>query len=223
MDLSWVTNIYLWISLALLFMILFGLLFMFLIIMSKKTHMMVEFKAWLKGRPIALFFQENRYCEWKPVEPEAGIIIDKNYGAFIINEKATYIDKRTKSILIPFDAAFGASLNVHAAKLADDFQYIMKDEEQMKQLRWSIANNMIDDSESLDALKTSIHFGAIKNMMTALIPHNINAKIEKVIASRMKGFGNVNVPQIALLFAAVFGAIILGALVIKLAFPSTTG
>jgi len=182
--------------------------------------MTIEFKAWLKGQPIALFFQENRYCEWKPVEPEAGIIIDKNYGAFIINEKATYIDRRTKSILIPFDAAFGASVNVHAAKLADDLQYIMKDEEQMKRLRTAIANNNIDDSETIDALKTSIHFGAIKNMMTALIPHNINAKIEKVIASRMKGFGAVNVPQVALLFAAILGAIILGALVIKLAFPS---
>jgi len=119
-SLTWMTNIYLWISLALLFMTLFGLLFIFLIIMAKKTHMTVEFKAWLKGRPIALFFQENRYCEWRAVEPEAGIIIDKNYGAFIINERATYIDRRTKNILIPFDAAFGASINIHAAKLADD-------------------------------------------------------------------------------------------------------
>jgi len=216
---NFLANIYLWMMLSFVFMTLFGLLFIFMIIMAKKTHMVVEFKAWMKGRPIALFFQENRYCEWKPVEPEAGIITDKNYGAFIINERATYIDRRTKSILIPFDAAFGASVNVHAAKLADDLQYIMKDEEQMKQLRWAIANDVIDDSESIDALKTSIHFGAIKNMMNALIPHNINAKIEKVIASRMKGFGSVNVPQVALLFAAILGAIILGALVIKLAFP----
>jgi hypothetical protein len=55
-------------------------------------------------------------------------------------------------------------------------------------------------------------------MMTALIPHNINAKIEKVIAQRMKSYGNVNVPQIALIFVAIFGAILLGALIIKLAF-----
>ena len=214
-----ITNIYLWMMLAFVFMTLFGILFIFIIIMAKKTHMVVEFKAWMKGRPIALFFLENRYCEWKPVDPEAGIIIDKNYGAFIINERATYIDKRTKAILIPFDANFGASINVHAAKLADDLQYVMKDEEEMKKLRWAIANDMVDDSETIDALKTSIHFGAIKNMMTALIPHNINAKIEKVIASRMKGLGQVNVAQVILLFVAIFGAIALGALVIKLAFP----
>ena len=51
--------------------------------------------------------------------------------------------------------------------------------------------------------------------MTALIPHNINAKIEKVIASRLKGYGQVNVPQIALLFCAILGAIILGTIIVK--------
>jgi len=211
------TNIYLWIGLSLFFMLLFGLLMIFLIILSKKTHTIVEFKAWLKGRPIALFFQENRYCEWMPVEPEAGIITDKKYGSYIINERATYVDKRTKNILIPFDASFAASINVHAAKLADDLQYVVKDEEQMKMLRSAIGRNEIDDNESLDVLKTSIHFGAIKNMMTALIPHNINAKIEKAIAARMKGYGNVNVPQVALLFAAVLGAILIGYLIIRVA------
>jgi hypothetical protein len=205
-------------SLTFLFIILFILLFIFLVILSKKTHAIVEFKAWIKGRPIALFFQENRYCEWKPVVTEAGIVQDKDYGSFIVNERATYIDKRTKNILIPFDSSFGASINVHAAKLADDLQYIIKDEEQMKQLRYAMANNLIDDTATIDALKTSIHFGAIKNMMTALIPHNINAKIEKVIASRMKGFGKVNVPQILLIFVGMLGAILLGALIIKLAF-----
>jgi len=212
-----ILNIYLWICLTLLFMLLFGLMIVLLIVIKMKTHAIIEFKAWLKGYPIALYFQENRYCEWRPVKPEAGIVQDKDYGAFIINEKATYIDKTTKNVLIPFDASFGASVNVHAAKLADDLQYIAKDEEQMKTLRYAIANNMVDDSETIDALRTSIHFGAIKNMMTALIPHNINAKIEKVIASRMKGYGNVNVPQVALLFAAVLGAMLMGYLIIRIA------
>ncbi len=218
MDLGFLTNIYLWIGIGLFFMLMFFILLIFLIILAKKTHTIVEFKAWLKGRPIALFFQENRYCEWKPVEPEAGIITDEKYGAFIVNERATYVDKRTKNILIPFDASFAASLNVKATKLVEDLQYVVKDEEEFKKLRVAIANNEIADSVVVNGIRTSIHFGAIKNLMTALIPHNINAKIEKVIASRMKGYGNVNVPQVALLFAAVFGAILMGALVIKLAF-----
>src|SRR3972149_11344191 len=221
MALGFLTNIYLWIGLALTFILLFGLTVIFLIILAKKTHATVEFKAWLKGWPIALFFQENRYCEWRPVKPEAGIIQDPDFGAFIVNERATYIDKRTMNVLIPFDAAFGASLNAHAAKLADDLQYVMKDEEQMKQLRYAVANNLIDESETLQAIKTSINFGAIKTMMTALVPHNINAKIEKVLASRLKGYGNVNVPQVALLFAAVLGAMLMGYLIIRIAAPKS--
>jgi hypothetical protein len=213
-----ITNIYLWIGLTFLFLALFLVLIILIVLIAKKTHAIQEFKAWRSGKPIALFFQENRYCEWKPVDVEAGIIADKNYGSFIVNEKATYVDKLTKNILIPFDAQFGVSLNVHSAKLADDLQYLVKDDEQMKMLRSAIANGELDDSVELDALKTSVHMGAIKNMTTAIIPHNINAKIEKVIASRMKGWNKVNVPQIILLFVAIFGAILLGALVIRLAF-----
>lgn len=180
--------------------------------------MIVELKGWMKGKPICMFFQENRYVEWVPIMPEAGIIKDDNYGAFIINEKATYIDKRTKNVIIPFDAQFGASINMHAAKLIDDLQYVVSDEEEMKKLRYAIGNNLIDDNDTITALKTSIHIGAIKSMMTALIPHNINSKIEKIIAARLKNYGAINVPQIALLFAAILGAILLGALIIKLTF-----
>ena len=213
---EWVGNIYLWIVLACVFLTLFGLLMVFLVVLSMKTHAMVEFKAWRKGWPIALFFQENRYCEWKPVNPEAGIITDKDYGAFIINERATYIDKRTKNILIPFDASFAASVNVHAAKLVDDLQYIISDEEDMKKFRYAIGKNLIDENESINVLKTSINFGAIKNMMTALIPHNVNAKIEKVIASRLKSYGSINIPHIILLFTAILGAILIGYMIIRL-------
>lgn len=213
---SFITSIYLWMGTTFLFLILFIILFIILIIMSKKTHAVIEIKAWLKGHPIALFFQENRYCDWRAVEPEAGIIADLDYGAFIINEKATYVDKLTKNVLIPFDAQFGASINVHAAKLADDLQYVIKDNEEMKKLRYAISHNLIADSETIDALKTSINFGAIKNMMNAMIPHNINAKIEKTIAARIKNYGNVNVPQVALMFAAILGAILMGYLIIRL-------
>jgi len=218
--LDFLTNIYIWMGATAFFMLFFIFAIIFIIVLAKKTHAMVELKAWMKGRPIALFFQENRYCTWRPVVVEAGIIQDKDFGAFIVNEKATYVDKLTKNILLPFDASIATSINVHAAKLADDLQYVCNDEEEMRKLRYAIANGMIDENETITALRTTIEFGAIKSMMTALIPHNINSKIEKTIAARMKNLGQVNVPQIAMLFAAIFGAILLGALVIKLAFPS---
>lgn len=211
-----IANPLLWIGLTFTFVILFIIQFIFIILLGKKTHAIIEFKAWMKGRPIGLFFQENRYCIWKPVEPEAGIIVDKKFGAFIINERATYIDQTTKNILIPFDSQFGASINVHSAKLADDLQYVMKDEEELKKLRFAIAHGLVEDNTTIDCLKTSIHIGAIKNMMTALIPHNVNAKIEKMVAARMKQIGQINVPQVALLFAAVLGAIVIAYLIIRL-------
>jgi len=198
---------------------LIGILILFIIflwLLSKKTHAMVEFKAWTSGKPIAMFFQENRYVEWKPVKPDAGIIVDKNYGAFIINERATYVDKRTKNVIIPFDSQFGASINVRAAKLVDDLQYITKDEEEMKKLRHVVANNLIDDNETIDVLKTSINFGCLKTMMTALIPHNINAKIEKTVASRMKGYGKVDPMTFLIYFGGVLGAIIIGYLMLRM-------
>jgi hypothetical protein len=216
---EWITNVYVWMGATFLFLILFVILMIFLIVMAKKTHMVDEFKAWIKGKPIALFFQENRYVEWKPVEPDAGLIQDDKYGTFIINEKATYVDKRTKSVMLPFDAQFGAGVNIHAAKLADDLQYIIQDEEQMKELRSAIANNQLAEGYNIDGLKTTVNIGAIKSMMTALLPHNITAKIEKVIAQRMGGQKNINIPQVLLIFAGMFGAILLGAMVIKLAFP----
>jgi hypothetical protein len=215
---SLLSNIYLWIGLTLTFGLMSGGLTIFIIFLAKKTHAMVEFKSIFSGKPIALFFREDRYCEWRPVKPDAGIIQDKDYGAFIVNPKATYIDKKTKSVLLPFDAGISAGINVHASKLADDLQYAVQDEEMMKELRKAIADDKIDESSSVYGLRTTVEFSAIRNMLNALIPHNINAKIEKVIAARLKQHGQINVPQIALLFAAIFGAILLGALVIKLTF-----
>jgi hypothetical protein len=219
-SMDFLTNVYFLLGAVGFFMLMFILATIFIIVLAKKTHAIVELKASFRGRPIALFFQENRYCVWRPVVVEAGIIQDKDFGAFIVNEKATYVDKLTKNILLPFDASIATSVNAHAAKLSDDLQYVIQDEEELKKLRYAIANGMIDENETITALKTTIEFGAIKSMMSAMIPHNINSKIEKTIASRMKSLGQVNVPQIAMLFAAIFGAILLGALVIKLAFPS---
>lgn len=213
------SNLYLWMGLAFFFLLGFLVLLILLVLISKRTHAMMEFKASFKKKPIAMFFREDRYVEWKSVVPEAGIVTDENYGAFIISNAATYIDKHTKNVIIPFDASFGASVNVHAAKLVDDLQYVVSDEEQMNKLRYAISNNLIEESDTISALKTSIQMGALKSMMTALIPHNINSKIEMIVAGRMHGSGKANIMQFLLLFGGVLGAILVGYMIIKLAVP----
>jgi hypothetical protein len=219
----WYMNPLIWMGLAGALMLWFIGSMILLILLARRTHAIIEFKASFSGKPIALFFQDNRYCEWRPVVVDAGIIQDKDYGAYIVNEKATYVDRRTKNILIPIDAAFGASINIKAAKLADDLQYIVKDEEQMKMFRMAIANNMIDETTEIQGIRTNVQLGALKSMMTALIPHNVNAKIEKVIAARLKGYGQVNVQQLVFIFVAMLGAIILGVIIIKAVFPNKGG
>jgi hypothetical protein len=209
-------SIMFWISATYFFAIGFIVLTIIMIYVFKKTHAFVEIKALMRGQPICMFFQENRYVHWKSIKPDAGIITDKEYGAYIINERGTYVDKTTKNIIIPFDASIAASFNMHAAKLADDLQFILKDEEEMKRFRIALSQNLIDDTETITALKTNIHMGAMKSMLTALIPHNINAKIEKTIAARLKSYGNVNVPQILMIFCAMLGAIIIGVIIIKM-------
>lgn len=210
---------YTWIAAFFTCLVLLIISLILLFLISKWTHATMELKARFKRRPIALFFEESRYCTWKPVVEDCGLVDDKNYGTFIVNPKATYIDSKTKNILLPFDASFGVGMNMHSAKLADDLQYIVKDEEELRKLRFAIANNMIDESEPIVGLRTTIYVGALKTMLNAIIPHNINAKIEKAIAARMKGYGKIDTMQIIIIFAAILGACLMGYLIIKVAVP----
>ena len=214
--LAFVSNIYFWMGMAFIFLLLFVICFIFIVYLAKKTHAMVEFKAIRRGIPICMFFDESRYVEWKPLKSDAGIVTDKNYGSFIINERATYVDKRTKAIIVPFDSQFGSSMNMHSAVLADNLQFLVKDDEELKKLRFAFVNDLIDENQEINVLKTSIHFGAMKAMMTAMIPHNIEGKISKVINSRLKGMGQVNIIQIILIFAAILGAVVLSVIIIRL-------
>ena len=215
MAMEWLANIYIWMTLTFLFLIFFIILFIILFLISKKTHGMIEFKAWVKGVPICLFFQDSGYVEWKPVKPEAGVIYDKHYGSYVINEMGTYVDRRTKNIMIPFDAAVATSINIKAAKVMDDLQYILKDKEQLAMLRNAVITDQIEDNDTITVLKTSVQLSAIKSIMTAMIPHNITAKIEEAVAARMKGYGKVDGMQILLIFAGILGAIIMGYILIK--------
>lgn len=212
---DWINNIYIWMGGTFLFLILFLILFIIIILLAKKTHAIIELKAWRSGTPICQFYEDSGYVQWKSLKPEAGIIQDKHYGTYIVNEMGTYIDRTTKNIMIPFDASFASSVNIKAAKLADDLQYIIKDRQQLAMLREAVLKNQLEDAPALNTLRTSIQISAIKSMMTAMIPHNITAKIEKAIASKLKGFGKVDGMQVLIIFAGILGAIIMGYILIK--------
>ena len=208
-------QVYIWIMASLFFILIDAISVIFIIIVARKTHCMQEIRAWFANKPIALFFQENRYCEWKPVSSREGIVQDKKHGAYIINSRATYVDKTTKSILLPFDASFNPDMKVSTQELTGDFNYLIRDEEEMKKLRIAIAEDDIKITSTIEALTTTIHLGAIKTMTIALVPHNITQKIEKIISERVKNYGNTNVKELLILFGAVFGIIVIGTILLK--------
>ena len=209
-----VTNIYVWIGATLLLSLFCMGLFLLLLFLSKKTHAIIELKAMLKKAPISLFFRDDRFCEWKVIKPECGIIEDKNYGSFIINEKGSYVDRKTKAVLLPFDANFAASLNIKACALADNIKMLVQDQDELTKLQVAVMTNQFTDN-SVNMLKTSINLGSIKSMLNAMIPHAITAKVNMMIAAKMKGFGKVNVWELVLIFVAIFSAILMGYLIIK--------
>lgn len=206
-------SIFIWVGLTTLLALLFMAGMVMLIFISKKTHGIIEFKSSAKGNPISIFFQDNRYCEWKNATPDAGMIEDKQYGSFVID--STYIDKETKNVLIPFNSSFAMSLNVKAAKMADDLTYIFKEQKYRKRLKEGIMAGLIKETDGVDTLRTSVNFSALKHFVSPILPHNIQSKIVGTVNLRLKNAPNANIQNIVLLAIAALGAIILGGLVLK--------
>lgn len=188
--------------------------FIFLIVVSKKTHALIEFKSSIKGNPTSIFFQDNRYCDWKVIKPEAGLVEDKDFGTFII--ESTYIDKKTKNVMVPFNSNFAVSLNVKAAKMADDLQYILKEQDQKKRLKYEILKGHRKETDGINTLRTSINFSPLKTFVSPILPHNLTSKIINTVNLRMEGLGVSNMQNIVLLAISALGALILGGVMMKI-------
>lgn len=204
---------YVWFGLTMFLLIMLILSGIFIIIISRKTHGLIEFKSGVKGTPIGLFFQDNKYCDWKNTKPDAGMVEDKVYGTFVID--STYIDKKTKNILIPFNASFAMSLNVKAAKLADDLTYIFKEQQYRKMLKKHILAGTIKENETVKTLRTSINFSTLKHFVSPVLPHNIKSKIINTVYMRIKQKGLSNVQNIIIIAISALGAFILGGMVLR--------
>src|SRR6056297_409248 len=101
MGMGFLLNTSLWIGVTIFFGLASIGMAIFYYLLFKKTHVLVELKAFFSNTPIGIFFQDNKFAEWKPITPINGVIYDENYGPFIVS--TTYVDKKTKNIIIPFD------------------------------------------------------------------------------------------------------------------------
>jgi hypothetical protein len=206
-------GIYIWLTTSLIFALAFIAGVIGLIIISKKTHAIIEFKSSIKGRPIGLFFQDNKYCEWRVLQPEAGLVVDKDYGYFMI--ESTYIDKVTKNVMVPFNTNFAMSLNVKAAKLSDDLSYLLKEKSRRSGFKKSLLDGRIPESDGVDTLRTSVDFSPIKHYVSPILPHSIQSKVVNTVRMRLGAKSGGNLQNVILLIISAVGAIVLGGLVLK--------
>lgn len=206
--------IYIWLGLTGFFSILFMVMMIGLIIISKKTHAIIELKSSFSGTPIALFFQDNRYSEWKNTKPDSGLIEDKEHGTFVID--SSYIDKKTNNVFIPFNSSYAPSLNVKAVKMTDDLTYIFKEQKYRALLKKSIMDGKLQENEGLKTLRTSINFSTIKHFVSPILPNNIKSKIAMDIFLRLNQIGGAQFQNLALLIVSAIGAIILGGLIMRM-------
>ena len=208
-----------WMIGTFVFMLLFIGVFMFLIFLGKKTHAILEFKAFLTGKPISLFFTDHKSVEWKVEEPEGGILTDKKYGSFIINANGSYVDVKTKNVFMVFNPAIGSSAPIEAFKITDTLQTVIKDEKQLSSIRYLLMHGEMDGDtvvcevngkphrlEEFAKLKENVNFSHLKSLMNTLIPHALNSKIEMTVQQRLGGAKNINVTQIILILVAIIGA-----------------
>ena len=214
-----------WMVTSFLLLIMFLGVFIFLIFLGKKTHAVLEFKSFLSGKPMCLFFTDHKRVDWKVIEPEAGIIYDKKYGAFLINQKGSYIDEKTKNILIPFNPSVATNAPLEAFKMTDGLAKVFNDEKKLSEIRYTLANSefsgdevIIEGGEILkpfQMLRESVDFSHLKSLMNTILPHNINSKIEMQVAQRTNGLGKINTAQIILIVVAIIGATVLASILLK--------
>lgn len=167
------------------------ILIMVLMAIKKRTHAFKEWKAYRKKIPLLLMFNDDNTVEWILQKPEAGMIMDKKYGAFIISPTGNYLDRTTNNILIPFSSSVGVSIPAKFAQMTDAIGKVVGDERKMSILRKRIMEGKMTEKQmsKLSFLKESINFSKVKSMLNNISPHNIDAKINLMVSRKLGSFG----------------------------------
>lgn len=215
MGMGFLLNNTLWIGVTVFFGLFTIGLGIFYYLLVKKTHLVTELKAFKSNTPIAIFFQDNKFAEWKPISPINGVVYDEYYGPFIVTSK--YVDKRTKNVIIPFDVDMDGDRSSNMKELVTNFRHITNNEKSISDLRTAISASQVEHTNVLRTVTSHMKFSSLKKMFFSTGPHNIKSKIEKSVSDKIQTFGNVNPMQAVIVFGAIFGIIIIGAILLKTA------
>lgn len=213
MAMEWLVNPMVWIAGSIFFGIFTIGMIIFYILLFKRTHAALELKAWMSGTPIGVFFQDNKFADWKPITPLNGIVYDKFYGPFIVS--TTYVDRTTKNIMIPFDVDMDGDRSSNVKELVDEFRNTTNNEKNITNLRVTISNNKGENNKNIRNMTSEIKYGVMKNYFDLSGPHNIKSKIEKIITERIKRYANVNPMHAIMVFGAIFGMIIIATILLQ--------
>lgn len=207
-------NIWVWVGSFIFFTVLCIMLSILYYFLFNKTHIKTELKASLSKTPIAMFFQDNMYVDWKPITPINGIVYDKYYGPFMVT--TTYVDKTTKNIIMVFDVDMDGDRTSSVKDLVNEFRLISTNEKSINGLRASISDKTVNVTTNIKNMTSHIKFSSLKSLFMSSTPHNIKSKIEKVVAMKVAKFKNVNPMHAVIVFGAIFGIIIIGAILLKI-------
>lgn len=207
-------NTTLWVGITIFFGLCVIGLSIFYYILFKKSHLKSELKCLFSKSPMAMFFQDNKFSEWRPVSIINGIVYDKYYGPFIVS--TTYVDKKTKNIVIPFDVDLDGSRKANVKDLVAKFKHVTNNQKNIGELRAAISNGELDESDDdVTKLTSELKYSNLKNLFVSSVPHNIKSKIEKIVSERVSKPSNVNPMQAIIVFGAIFGIIVFAALILK--------
>ena len=120
--------------------------------------------------------------------------------------------------MIPFDVDLDGDRSSNIKELVNTFRNITNNQKSIAELRSAISTYQIDAKDNhVKNMTSHIKYGNLKSLFVSTGPHNIKSKIEKMVAQRLATFGNVNPMQAIIVFGAIFGIIVLGALILKTA------
>lgn len=187
-------------------------LLFFIFVVARRTHAIKEIKSILTGKPLCLFFTDHKTVEWLNITPEAGMVMSEKYGTFVVNEEGTYVDKTTKTVLIPFSAEIATGASVTAFADAQQIAAVLKDKKQMSVIREMLSRGELDDHR-FDCIKESVNFSELKGLMNTMVPHNITSLLNKMVSQQLGAMGKQGV---SFIYWAILGIGLIGLMALVL-------
>lgn len=214
--LEFLNNIMVWIIAFFASAILNILLLVVFFIIRFKTHALIELRALVKKTPISLFFSDGKLFDMKANPIEANTTTDKDYGLFTRNEGNSYISKRTGKIVDVYDTGLAPGLNIKAAETVSYLKEMGESDSDIQELMKSLANGELSENTEINAIRKNINLNHLKQYENYVEPHNQEALIEKKLAKKLRSAGVQNGMSVALIFIAIFGAIVMGAILLNI-------